>query len=71
MVYFVIVHFICAYMYNSITWQQNDFLSINGHQKLMKRVNLKIVNFKEYTIHHSHFDYEKVPKQDEQVSLLS
>ena len=23
-----------------------------------------------YTIHHSHFDYEKVPKQDEQVNSL-
>ena len=23
-----------------------------------------------YTIHHSHFDYEKVPKQDELVNLL-
>ena len=23
-----------------------------------------------YTIHYSHFDYEKVPKQDEQVNSL-
>ena len=25
---------------------------------------------KTYTIHHSHFDYEKVPKQDKQVNSL-
>ena len=30
---FVIVRFICVYMYSSITCQQNDYLSINGHQK--------------------------------------
>ena len=39
----------------------------------MKQVNLKYANFKRnmdqktYTIHHSHFDYEKLPKQDKQV----
>ena len=71
--------FIHAYTYSSITCQQNDYLSINGHKKLLKKqANLKIVNFKKgiardrkiYTIHHSHFDYEKVPKQDEQVNSL-
>ena len=44
---------------------------------IMLRVNLKNRKFRKrnrdqkiYTIHCSHFDYEKVPKQDDQVSLL-
>ena len=49
---------------NSITCQQNDYLSINGHEKTKETSKLKNVNFKKgigierysYTIHHSHFD---------------
>ena len=60
--------------YSSITCEQNDYLSINGYQKLKKQVNLKNCKFqkrnrdrKTYTIHHSHCDYEKVPTQDEHI----
>ena len=50
---------------------------MHGHQKTKETSKfLKIVDFKKgigikrYTTHHSYFDYQKVPKQDEQVSLL-
>ena len=44
---FVIMRFIRAYTYSSITCQQNDYLSINGHQKTKEMSKFKkIVNFK-------------------------
>ena len=63
---------------NSITCQQNDYLSINGHQKTKETSKLKeIVNFKKgigierYTQFTTvTLIYEKVPKQDEEVNLL-
>ena len=74
---FVIVHFIHACTYSSITCKQNDYLSINGPQKTREMSKFKNCKFRKrnggqkiYTIHHSHFDYEKVPKQDEQVNSL-
>ena len=38
---FVIVCLIRAYMYNSITCQLNDYLSVNGHQKTKETSKLK------------------------------
>ena len=38
---FVIVHFIHAYLYSSITCQQNDYLSINGHHKTKETSKFK------------------------------
>ena len=36
---FVIVRFIHAYMYNSLTCQQNGYLSITGHQETKETSN--------------------------------
>ena len=63
---------------NFITCQQNDYLSINGHQKTKETSKLKeIVNFKKgigierYTQFITvTLIYEKVSKQDEHVNLL-
>ena len=63
---FVIMHFICTYTYSSITYQQNDYLSVNGCQKTKEMSKFKNCKFQKenkdgkiYTIYHSHFDYEK------------
>ena len=71
------VHFIHAYMYSSITCQQNDYLSINGHQKTKETSKLKNVYFKKGIGIERYTQFttdtlimKKVPKQDEQVSLL-
>ena len=62
---------------NFITCQQNDYLSINGHQKTKETSKLKkFVYFKKgigierYTQFTTvTLIHEKVPKQDEQVNL--
>ena len=46
-VLFVCIIVIIVYMHiHANKTQDDDYLSINGHQKLKKQVNLKIVNFK-------------------------
>ena len=74
---FVIVRFIRAYMYNSITYQQNGYLSINGHQKTKETRKCQFVNFKKEIGVERYAQFttvtlimRKVLKQDEQVSLL-
>ena len=71
------VHFIHAYMYSSITCQQN-YLSINGHQKIKETSILKIVNLKKGIGIERYTQFttdtlimKKVPKQDEHISLLA
>ena len=61
----------------SITCQQNDYLSINGHQKTKEMSKFKKINFKTGIGIERCMQFttvilimKKVPKQDEQVSLL-
>ena len=46
--------------------------SIVEMSKFFKKIKFQKWNrdWKTYTIHQGHFDYEKVPKQDEQVNSL-